>query len=46
MTEDEVRLALERLNPLWEEFFPAEQVRIIRLLVGRVNIGVGGAECG
>ena len=44
MTEDEVRLALERLDPLWEELFPAEQARIIRLLVDRVDIGAGGAD--
>ncbi len=44
MTEDEARLALERLDPLWEELFPAEQARIIRLLVDRVDIGPGGAD--
>ncbi len=36
-----MRLALERL---WEELLPAEQARIIRLLVDRVDIGVGGAD--
>jgi hypothetical protein len=44
MTEDEARLALERLDPLREELFPAEQTRIIRLLVDRVEIGIGGAD--
>ena len=44
MTEDEARLALERLDPLWEELFPAEQARIIRLLVDRVDVGAGGAD--
>ena len=44
MTEDEARLALERLDPLWEELFPAEQARIIHLLVDRVDIGPGGAD--
>ena len=44
MTEEEARLALERLDPLWEELFPAEQARIIRLLVDRVDVGVGGAD--
>jgi hypothetical protein len=44
MTEDEARLALERLDPLWEELFPAEQARIIHLLVDRVDIGAGGAD--
>ena len=28
-----------RLDPLWDELFPAEQARIIRLLVERVEIG-------
>jgi len=44
MTEDEARLALERFDPLWEELFPAEQARIIHLLVDRVDIGPGGAD--
>ena len=44
MAEDEARLALERLDPLWEELFPAEQARIIHLLVDRVDIGPGGAD--
>ena len=44
MTQHEARLALERLDPLWEELFPAEQARIIRLLVDRVDIGPGGAD--
>ena len=44
MTEDEARLALERLDPLWEELSPAEQARIIHLLLDRVDIGAGGAD--
>ena len=32
------------LEPLWEELFPAEQARIIRLLVERVEIGPRGAD--
>lgn len=39
LTEAEVREALERLDPLWEELFPAEQARITRLLVERVEVG-------
>ena len=30
--------ALDRLNPLWEELFPAEQARIVQLLVQRVDL--------
>ena len=44
LTEDEVRLALERLDPLWDELFPAEQARIVHLLVDRVDIGLCGAD--
>jgi DNA invertase Pin-like site-specific DNA recombinase len=44
LTEDEVRDALARLNPLWDELFPGEQERIVRLLVERVEITDAGAE--
>jgi hypothetical protein len=39
-----VREALERLDPLWDELFPAEQARIVRLLVERVEVGPAGAD--
>ena len=39
LTEAETREALERLDPLWDELFPAEQARIVRLLVERVEVG-------
>jgi len=35
LTEGEVREALAELDPLWEQLFPAEQARIVRLLVER-----------
>ena len=44
LTEAEVLVALERLDPLWDELFPAEQARIIRLLVDRVEISAAGAD--
>ena len=44
LTEAEVREALKRLDPLWEELFPAEQARIVRLLVERVEVGPAGAD--
>ena len=44
LTEAAVREALGRLDPLWDELFPAEQARIVRLLVGRVTVGDAGAE--
>jgi len=44
LTEAEVRDALGRLDPLWDELFPAEQERIVRLLVERVVVSEAGAE--
>jgi hypothetical protein len=44
LTEREVREALSQLTPLWDELFPAEQQRIVRLLVERVTIGHDGAD--
>jgi hypothetical protein len=36
---DEVRMALQQFDPLWDELFPAEQARIVALAVERVDIG-------
>ena len=36
--EAEVRDALVALDPLWDELFPAEQARIVQLLVERVDM--------
>ena len=35
-------MALLQLDPLWDELFPAEQARIVALLVERVDIGTEG----
>jgi site-specific DNA recombinase len=43
VTEHEVRQALEQLEPLWDELFPAERARIVRLLVDRVDVRADGA---
>ena len=40
--EGEVRSVLSDLDPVWEELFPAEQARIVQLLVERVDVGGGG----
>jgi site-specific DNA recombinase len=42
--EDTVRDALARFDPAWSELFPAEQERLIRLLVQRVVVGDAGAQ--
>jgi site-specific DNA recombinase len=44
LTADEVRDAIERFEDLWEELFPAEQARIVQLLVQRVDVGLDGAD--
>ena len=44
LSEAEVREALEGLDPLWDELFPAEQARIVQLLVERVEVGLEGVD--
>ncbi len=44
ITEDEAREALTTLEPMWDELFPAEQTRIVQLLVERVDIGTDGFD--
>jgi hypothetical protein len=44
ISEADVRDALYRLDPLWEELFPAVQARIVQLLVERVDISPDGAD--
>ena len=42
ITEADARSALQQLDPLWDELFPAEQARIVALLVERADVGTGG----
>jgi len=42
ITEAEVREALYRFDDLWAELFPAEQARIVQLLVERVDVADDG----
>jgi site-specific DNA recombinase len=42
IAEAEIREAFERLDPLWDELFPAEQARIVQLLVERVDVRTDG----
>ncbi len=39
IAEADARQALQQLDPLWDELFPAEQARIVALLVERIDIG-------
>jgi len=43
-SEVTVREALDRLDPLWDELFPAEQARIVQLLVQRIDLKPDGLE--
>ena len=42
ITENEVRHALAEFNAVWDELFPAEQARLIQLLVERVEVKPDG----
>jgi hypothetical protein len=44
ITETDAREALQQLDPLWDDLFPAEQARIVALLVERVEIGAQGLD--
>jgi site-specific DNA recombinase len=44
ITEAEVRGGIERLDPVWDELFPAEQARIVQLLVARIDVGPAGLD--
>jgi site-specific DNA recombinase len=44
LAEGDVREALDRLDPLWNQLFPAEKARIVRLLVERVDVGTEGID--
>ena len=42
ITKANARAALQQLDPLWDELFPAKQARIVALLFGRADIGTVG----
>jgi site-specific DNA recombinase len=44
ITAADATAALQRLDPLWDELFLAEQARIVGLLVERVDIGEAGLD--
>jgi site-specific DNA recombinase len=44
LTEREVRAELQRFDELWSQLFPAEQARLVQLLVERVDISTEGAD--
>ena len=44
MDEAQVTVAMTRLVPIWVQLFPAEQQRILRLLVERVIVSPNDLE--
>ena len=44
LTERQVRDHLHGFTAVWSELFPAEQARIVQLLVARVEVGTTGAN--
>jgi site-specific DNA recombinase len=44
ISETDARTALQQLDGLWDELFPAEQARILALLVERVDIGTAALD--
>jgi DNA invertase Pin-like site-specific DNA recombinase len=44
LTERQVAAELRRFDELWAELFPAEQARIVQLLVQRVDVSETGAD--
>lgn len=44
LSEHDVRKALWEFDQLWNELFPAEQARIVNLLIERVDLTTNGAE--
>ena len=42
--ETEVREALTTLDPLWAQLFPAEQARVIQLLIERIEVDANGLK--
>jgi site-specific DNA recombinase len=44
LAESEVRSALLKFEPIWNELFPAEQARIVELLVERIDLQPDGID--
>jgi site-specific DNA recombinase len=44
ISEADARSALQQIEPLWDELFPAEQARIVALLIDRVDIDMDGLK--
>ena len=46
LDEAQVTVAMTRLDAVWEQLFPAEQQRIVRLLIEKVIVSPTISRCG
>ena len=44
LTAKDVVESLQQLDAIWEELFPAEQARVLRLIVERLEVGTEGVD--
>jgi hypothetical protein len=44
VADEDVRAAIQQFDSLWDQLFPAEQARIIQLLIERVDLSPEGAK--
>jgi site-specific DNA recombinase len=44
ITENDVRAALNEFNAVWDELFPAEQARLIHMMIERIEIQLNGLD--
>ena len=44
INEDEIVMALHQLGEAWEQLYPAERIRIVKLMIERVDLVAGGLK--
>lgn len=44
INEDEIVMALHQLAEAWEQLYPAERIRIVKLMIERVDLVAGGLK--
>ena len=44
INEDEIVMALHQLGEAWEQLYPAERIRLVKLMIERVDLVAGGLK--
>ena len=44
INEDEIVMGLHKLEDAWEQLYPVEQIRIVKLMIERVDLVTGGLK--